>query len=74
DPDASLALYRDTLSKYVEFAAPSTHVKLALYGRRALAKNAGVPPDATGSSRVVIGGDAGAFTDPDGFAWETLSA
>lgn len=28
--------------------------------------------DGTGSHRIVIGSDAGAFTDPDGFAWEAL--
>ena len=60
-------------SKYVEFDSPASHVKLALYGRRALAKDAGVPPEGTGSHRIVIGGDAGPFTDPDGFAWETAS-
>jgi catechol 2,3-dioxygenase-like lactoylglutathione lyase family enzyme len=54
--------------KYVQFE--TDQVKLALYGRRALAKDAGVSPDGTGSHRIVIGGDAGAFTDPDGFAWE----
>lgn len=45
-------------------------VKLALYGRRALAKDVGVAPDGTGSHRLIIGSDAGPFTDPDGFAWE----
>jgi predicted lactoylglutathione lyase len=55
---------------YVEFAIPSSPVKLALYKRRALAKDAGVAPDGSGSHRIVIGGDAGSFTDPDGFAWE----
>jgi uncharacterized glyoxalase superfamily protein PhnB len=55
---------------YVEFAAGSGPVKLALYRRRALAKDLGVAPDGTGSHRLVIGGDAGSFTDPDGFAWE----
>ena len=45
-------------------------MKLALYGRNALAKDAGVAPDGTGSHRIVIGSDAGPFTDPDGFAWE----
>ena len=53
---------------YVEFEAPGP-VKLALYGRRALAKDAGVPADGTGSHRLTIDSDAGAFTDPDGFAW-----
>lgn len=56
--------------KYVEFAMPSSAVKLALYGRRGLAKVAGVSADGTGSHRLAISGDAGAFTDPDGFEWE----
>jgi predicted lactoylglutathione lyase len=56
--------------KYVEFAGPSSNVKLALYGRRALAKDAGVSPDGTGSHRIAVGSDAGPFTDPDGFVWE----
>lgn len=60
-------------SKYVEFAAPSSPVKLALYGRRALAKDAGVAPDGTGSHRITIGTDSGPFTDLDGFAWETAA-
>ncbi len=58
---------------YVEFAAGPGPVKLALYRRRALAKDAGVSPDGTGSHRIVIGGGAGPFTDPDGFAWEAAS-
>ncbi len=29
-----------------------------------------VPVDGTGSHRLVLGSDAGSFTDPDGFAWE----
>ncbi|MDN3357871.1 glyoxalase [Actinomadura sp. DC4] len=58
--------------KYVDFAMPSSPVKLGLYGRRALAKDAGVPPEGTGSHRLTIGGDAGSFTDPDGFAWESV--
>jgi hypothetical protein len=56
--------------KYVEFTSPSSLVKLALYGHRALAKDAGVPPEGTGAHRLAIGSDAGPFTDPDGFAWE----
>ena len=51
-------------------SSPPSHVTLALYGRRALAKDAGVAPDGTGSHRIIIGSDAGPFTDPDGFAWE----
>jgi len=56
--------------KYVEFDTGSSPVKLALYGRRALAKDAGVPAEGTGSHRIVIAGDAGPFTDPDGFGWQ----
>ncbi|WP_046777393.1 glyoxalase [Streptomyces yangpuensis] len=56
--------------KYVEFAAGGAgSVKLALYKRRALAKDLGVPADGTGSHRVVLGSASDAFTDPDGFAW-----
>ena len=58
---------------YVEFAAGSSPVKLALYRRKALAKDAGVAPEGTGSHRLTIGGDAGPFTDPDGFAWEAAA-
>jgi uncharacterized glyoxalase superfamily protein PhnB len=63
-----LAVAKSFGRKYVEFDTGSSPVKLALYGRRALAKDAGVPPDGTGSHRLVIGSDAGTFTDPDGFA------
>jgi predicted lactoylglutathione lyase len=68
--DRGLTVKRSFGSKYVEFDAPAKHVKLALYGRRALAKDAGVAPDGTGSHRIVIGSDGDSFTDPDGFAWE----
>jgi predicted lactoylglutathione lyase len=66
--ERGLEVARSFGRKYVEFATEP--VKLALYGRRALAKDAGVSPDGTGSHRIVIGSDAGPFTDPDGFAWE----
>ncbi|MFJ2933151.1 glyoxalase [Streptomyces sp. NPDC087219] len=57
--------------KYAEFTAGhSSPIKLALYKRRALAKDLGVAVDGTGSHCVVLGGTAGAFTDLDGFAWE----
>ncbi|MGW1813141.1 glyoxalase [Streptomyces sp. NPDC002125] len=56
--------------KYVDFDTESSPVKLGLYGRAALAKDAGVDPEGTGSHRLVITGDNGPFTDPDGFAWE----
>ena len=56
--------------KYVQFDADSDQIKLALYGRRALAKDAGVSLDGSGSHRIIIGGKAGPFIDPDGFTWE----
>jgi hypothetical protein len=71
--DHGLAVAKSYGRKYVEFDTPSSPVKLALYGRRALAKDVGVSPDGTGSHRLVFGGDAGPFTDPDGFAWEAAS-
>ncbi|MFI9604837.1 glyoxalase [Streptomyces sp. NPDC052043] len=57
--------------KYTEFATgTSSRVKLALYKRRALAKDLGVPADGAGSHQIVLGSTADAFTDPDDFAWE----
>jgi predicted lactoylglutathione lyase len=68
--DHGLTVAKSFGRKYVEFAAESSPVKFALYGRRALAKDAGVPADGTGSHRLSIDSDAGSFTDPDGFTWE----
>lgn len=59
--------------KYVQFASPSSPITVALFGRRGLAKNAGVSSEGTGSHRLVVNGTAGAFTDPDGFVWESVS-
>jgi catechol 2,3-dioxygenase-like lactoylglutathione lyase family enzyme len=70
--DRGLAVGKSFGSKYVEFDTPGSAVKLALYSRKAAAKDAGVPADGTGSHRIVVGGDAGSFTDPDGFAWQSL--
>jgi predicted lactoylglutathione lyase len=60
-------------SKYVEFGPAGSPVKLALYSRRAAAKDAGVSADGAGSHRIVIAGGSEPFTDPDGFAWEAAS-
>jgi len=68
--DRGLAVAKSFGPMYVEFAGGSSPVTLALYRRRALAKDAGVPAEGSGSHRIVIDGDAGSFTDPDGFAWE----
>lgn len=68
--DHGLTVGKSFGSKYVEFATPGSPVGLGLYGYKALAKDAGLPPEGSGSHRLVIGGDAGDFTDPDGFTWE----
>jgi catechol 2,3-dioxygenase-like lactoylglutathione lyase family enzyme len=68
--DHGLVVAKSFARSYADFEAASTHIKLGLYKRRALAKDAGVAPDGSGSHRLVIGGDAGTFIDPDGFAWE----
>ncbi|MGV9817293.1 glyoxalase [Nocardia xishanensis] len=72
--DRGLAVGKSFGSKYVEFDTPPSSVKLALYGRRAAAKDAGVSPEGAGSHRIVIAGGLGAFSDLDGFEWEDASA
>ena len=72
--DQGLTVRKSFGSKYVEFDTAGSPIKLALYGRRAAAKDAGVAPEGTGSHRIVVGGDVGPFTDPDGFVWESASA
>jgi predicted lactoylglutathione lyase len=67
--DHGVAVAKSFGRKYVEFATPDSPVKLGLYGRRALAKDAGVAPDGSGSHRITINGSAGPLTDPDGFVW-----
>ncbi|MDQ4116931.1 MAG: glyoxalase [Actinomycetota bacterium] len=69
-----LGVARSYGSKYVEFDSHGSRVKLALYSRRAAAKDAGVDADGSGSHRLVIAGPSGPFTDPDGFVWEAASA
>ncbi|MFI6284510.1 glyoxalase [Streptomyces sp. NPDC051018] len=69
--ERGLTVARSFGGKYAEFTSDeSSPVKLALYKRRGLAKDLGVPADGTGSHRIVLGGTAGSFTDPDGFVWE----
>ena len=51
--ERGLAVAKSFGRKYVEFATRVGSVTLALYGRRALAKDAGVAPDGTGSHRLI---------------------
>ncbi|MFD3517507.1 glyoxalase [Streptomyces sp. NPDC058657] len=68
-----LAVARSFGSRYVEFEAGGGQVKLALYRHKALAKDVGVTPEGTAAHRLVLGGAAADFTDPDGFAWEAAA-
>ncbi len=72
--DHGLDVAKSFGGKYAEFAAPGSSVTLALYGLRALAKDAGVSPDGhpdgAAAHGLTIRADAGDFTDPDGFTWE----
>ncbi|MFG2840143.1 glyoxalase [Streptomyces zaomyceticus] len=86
-----LAVARSFGGKYAEFTpGSSSTVKLALYKRRALAKDLGIPTDGTGSHHIILGTttrtattdpttthtdptNTHAFTDPDGFIWETTT-
>ncbi|MEU6830474.1 glyoxalase [Nocardia beijingensis] len=68
--DRGLTVAKSFGSKYVEFTTPADSVKLALYGRRAAAKDAGIAPEGSGSHRFAIRGTIGSLVDPDGFAWE----
>lgn len=61
-----------SFGKYVEFDMPTSPIKLGLYSRKALAKDAGVSPGGSGAHRIAIVGGAESFADPDGFAWEAV--
>jgi hypothetical protein len=50
--DRGLAVTKSFGSKYVEIDTPSSPVRLALYSRSAAAKDAGISPDGTGSTRT----------------------
>ncbi|NLU61807.1 hypothetical protein HCA61_05975 [Rhodococcus sp. HNM0563] len=69
--DRGLTVAKSFGGKYVEFDMPGTPATLTLLGRKALAKNAGVSLEGTGSHRVAIRSAAAPFTDPDGFCWES---
>jgi predicted lactoylglutathione lyase len=60
-------------SKYIQFERGDSAITLGLYGRKALAKDAGVAVEGDGSSRLAIVTDGASFTDPDGFVAEPAS-
>ncbi|MEV0104595.1 glyoxalase, partial [Nocardia sp. NPDC050789] len=67
--DRGLTVSKSFGGKYAEFDLPNSPIKLALYPRKAAAKEAGVPITGSGSHGLVVNGPFGAFADPDGFAW-----
>ena len=69
--ERGLAVSKSFGSKYAEFDTPGSAVKLALYPRKAAAKDAGVDVEGSGSHRLTVLGDLGTLTDPDAFTWET---
>lgn len=76
DVSASKKFYTDrglaigkSFGSYVDFETGRSPIGLGLYKRRALAKQAGVDAEGTGSHRIRVNSDGGRFTDPDGFEW-----
>lgn len=72
--DRGLSVGKSFGGKYAEFDASESSVTLALYPRRALAKDIGLALEGTGSHRLVLVGGGEAATDPDGFVWEPAPA
>lgn len=70
--DRGMVVAKDYGSNYVEFEAGSGAVTLGLYEHDRLAGEFGVSPEGAGARRLAIGSDAGPFTDPDNFAWESI--
>lgn len=66
--DKGMTVQRSFGGKYAEFDA--SPITVALNPRKLVAKNAGVDVEGGGSHRLVINGDLGSFTDPDGYVWE----
>ncbi|MCX5044975.1 glyoxalase [Aldersonia sp. NBC_00410] len=60
--------------KYVQFTQPAQGITLGLYGRKGLAKDAGVDIEGSGSHRLVIGAGNSATTDPDGFGFQAATS
>ncbi|MFD0000351.1 glyoxalase [Nocardia sp. NPDC127526] len=71
--DRGLTASKSFGGKYAEFANPGSPVTLALYPRKAAAKEAGVAQEGSGSHRIVMDGGIGSFTDPDGFVWQATA-
>ncbi len=68
--DQGLTVAKSFGSKYVEFDVEPGAIKLGLYKRGGLARDARVSPEGSGSHRIAIGIDTAPFVDLDGFVWE----
>ncbi len=68
--DRGLTVAKSFGRKYVEFATRRRTSSWRSTGAVPWPRTPASPRTATGSHRIVIGSDAGPFTDPDGFAWE----
>ncbi|MTJ66799.1 glyoxalase [Nocardia seriolae] len=71
--DRGLTATKSFGGKYAEFASPDSTVTLALYPRKAAAKEAGVSLEGSGSHRIVMDSGIGSFADPDGYVWEATA-
>ncbi|MFE3025534.1 VOC family protein [Nocardia tengchongensis] len=71
--DRGLTAAKSFGGKYAEFAKPGSPVTLALYPRKAAAKEAGVALEGSGSHRIVMDSGIGSFADPDGYVWEATA-
>ncbi|MEV6427082.1 glyoxalase [Nocardia sp. NPDC051463] len=71
--DRGLTVAKSFGGKYAEFANPGSPVTLAMYPRKAAAKDAGMSPEGSGSHRIVMDSGIGSFIDPDGFVWEATA-
>ncbi|RDI66835.1 hypothetical protein DFR76_104588 [Nocardia pseudobrasiliensis] len=71
--DRGLTVAKSFGGKYAEFENQGSSVSLAMYPRKAAAKDAGMSPEGSGSHRIVMDSGIGAFVDPDGFVWEATA-
>ncbi|MFC9435399.1 glyoxalase [Nocardia sp. NPDC057030] len=71
--DRGLTVSKSFGGKYAEFENQGSPVTLALYPRKAAAKEAGVDLDGSGSHGIVMDSGIGSFTDPDGYLWEATA-
>ena len=70
--DRGLAVAKSFGRRYVEFAARRVRSSWRSTDAVPSPRTPASPPTAPDRTGIVIGSDAGPFTDPDGFAWEAV--